>query len=248
MDVGATAIVAVVVELNVATGGGAGAHSLNALAYVLGGILTVPVLFRRKWPLPVLIACSVLLFIYYVDGFRRNISPAPLLSLPLYDAALAGYLAVTIVIPVFYLAVGLLVVGATTHEGLVTLASDFLPQAVVLALAIMLGEVVRSRRALAAETADRLRLAAEERESETARQIAEERLRIARELHDTLAHALVAINVRAGVAAHLGAREDGTQALTQIKHVQPKRCMTSGRPSMCSAIPTLPPRRFPSWT
>ena len=112
MDVGATVIVAVVVELNVATGGGAGSHPLNALAYVLGEILPIPVLFRRKWPLPVLIACSVLLFIYYVDGFRRNISPAPLLSLPLYDAALAGYLAVTIVIPVFYLAVGLVVVAA----------------------------------------------------------------------------------------------------------------------------------------
>jgi len=203
VDVGATVIVAVVVELNVATGGGAGSHPLNALAYVLGAILAVPVLFRQKWPLQVLIACSALLFIYYVSGFRRNISPAPLLSLPLYDAALAGYLAVTIVIPVFYLAVGLLVVNATTHEGLVTLASDFLPQAVVLALAIMLGEVVRSRRALAAETAGRLRLAAEERESETARRVAEERLRIARELHDTVAHSMATITVQAGSALHV---------------------------------------------
>jgi signal transduction histidine kinase len=203
VDVGATVIVAVVVELNVATGGGAGSHPLNALAYVLGGILPIPVLFRRKWPLPVLIACSVLLFIYYVDGFRRNISPGPLLSLPLYDAALAGYLAVAIVIPVFYMAAGLVVVGTTTHAGLVTLASDFLPQVVVLALAVMLGDVVRSRRALAAETADRLRLAAEERESETARRVAEERLRIARELHDTVAHSMATITVQAGSALHV---------------------------------------------
>jgi signal transduction histidine kinase len=203
VDVGATVIVAVVVELNVATGGGAGSYPLNALAYVLGGILAIPVLFRRKWPLPVLIACSVLLFIYYAGGFRRNISPGPLLSLPLYDAALAGYLAVAIVIPVFYLAVGLVVVGTTTHAGLVTLASDFLPQAVVLALAVMLGEVVRSRRALAAETADRLRLAAEERESETGRRVAEERLRIARELHDTVAHSMATITVQAGSALHV---------------------------------------------
>ena len=203
VDVGATVIVAVVVELNVATGGGAGSHPLNALAYVLGGILPIPVLFRRKWPLPVLIACSVLLFIYYVDGFRRNISPGPLLSLPLYDAALAGYLAVAIVIPVFYMAAGLVVVGTTTHAGLVTLASDFLPQVIVLALAVMLGDVVRSRRALAAETADRLRLAAEERESETARRVAEERLRIARELHDTVAHSMATITVQAGSALHV---------------------------------------------
>ncbi len=176
-------------------------------------------LFRQKWPLQVLIACSALLFIYYVSGFRRNISPAPVLSLPLYDAALAGYLAVTIVIPVFYLAVGLLVVDATTHEGLVTLASDFLPQAVVLALAIMLGEVVRSRRALAAETADRLRLAAEERESETARRVAEERLRIARELHDTVAHSMATITVQAGSALHVlgeSAAPGGGSASTRL--------------------------------
>ncbi|MEP7024678.1 MAG: hypothetical protein ABJB47_12950 [Actinomycetota bacterium] len=176
-DVGATLAVAVVVELNVTTGDGAGAHPLNFLAYVLGAILPLPVLLRRKYPLQVLIACTVLLFVYYSDGFRRNISPAPLLSLPLYDAALAGFLAVSIIIPAIYLVIGMFVVETTTREGLVTLASDFLPQFVVLALAIMLGEVVRSRRALTAETANRLRLAAEERESEAARRVAEERLR-----------------------------------------------------------------------
>jgi hypothetical protein len=39
IDVGAAMVVAVVVELNVATGGGAGSARLNALAYVFGGIL-----------------------------------------------------------------------------------------------------------------------------------------------------------------------------------------------------------------
>ena len=73
----------------------------------------------------------------------------------------------------------------------------------MLALAIMLGEVVRSRRALAAETADRLRLAGEEREAETGRRVAEERLRIARELHDTVAHSMATITVQAGSALHV---------------------------------------------
>jgi signal transduction histidine kinase len=210
-DVGAAAIVAVVVELNVATGGGAGAHPLNPLAYVLGAILVIPVLWRSRWPLQVLIACSVLLFLYYSAGFRRNISPAPLLSLPLYDAALAGYLALAIVIPAVYMVIGLFVVGASSHPGLVQLANDFLPSVVVLALAIMLGEVVRSRRALAAETADRLRIAAEEREAEAARRVAEERLRIARELHDTVAHSMATIAVQAGSALHvLGDGRDPT--------------------------------------
>ena len=155
-------------------------------------------------------ACSVLLLLYYIVD-RRNISPAPLLCLPLYDAAVAGYLAVAIAIPVFYMSVGLFVVDASTHQSLVSLASEFLPSVVVLALAIMLGEVVRSRRALAAETADRLRLADEEREAEAATRVAQERLRIARELHDTVAHSMATITVQAGSALHLlGESESGS--------------------------------------
>jgi signal transduction histidine kinase len=220
IDVGATLVVITVVELNIATGGGPGAAPLNSLAYVLGAILALPILLRRKWPLQVLIACTVLLFIYYSAGYRRNISPAPLLSLPLYDAALAGYLAVAIVIPAVYMCIGLFVVGATTHPKPITLVNEFLPSVVVLALAIMLGDTVRSRRALAAETADRLRLAEEEREAETARRVAEERLRIARELHDTVAHSMATITVQAGSALRLPAGSQSPEvqaALTAIR-------------------------------
>jgi len=220
IDVGATLAVVTVVELNVATAGGPGAAPLNPLAYVLGGILALPVLFRRKWPLQVLLDCTVLLFVYYSAGYRRNISPAPLLSLPLYDAALAGYLAVAIVIPAVYMTIGLFVVGATTHPKPIDLVNEFLPSLVVLALAIMLGDTVRSRRALAAETADRLRLAEEEREAETARRLAEERLRIARELHDTVAHSMATITVQAGSALHLPAGDHSgavQAALTAIR-------------------------------
>ena len=220
IDVGATLAVVTVVELNVATASGPGGAPLNPLAYVLGAILALPVLFRRKWPLQVLIACTVLLFIYYSAGHRRNISPAPLLSLPLYDAALAGYLAVAIVIPAVYMTIGLFVVGATTHPKPIDLVNEFLPSVVVLALAIMLGDTVRSRRALAAETADRLRLAEEEREAETARRVAEERLRIARELHDTVAHSMATITVQAGSALRLPDRDHSPAvraALTAIR-------------------------------
>ena len=201
-DVGAAVVVAVLVELNVVVGGGPGARPLNTLTYVLGAVLAAPILFRRKWPLGALIGCSVLLFLYY-SLYRRNISPAPLLSLPLYDAAVAGYLAAAIAIPAFYMTVGLFVVGESTHPGLVPLLAEFLPSIAVLVLAIMLGEVVRSRRALAAETADRLRLASEEREAEAGRRVAEERLRIARELHDTVAHSMATITVQAGSALHV---------------------------------------------
>jgi signal transduction histidine kinase len=218
IDVGLAVVVLIAVEISVATGSGPGAAPLNALAYVLGGIMVLPVLLRHRWPRFELIACSVLLLLYYTFD-RRDISPAPLLSLPLYDAAVAGYLLLAIIIPAVFMVIGLFVVGASTHQGLVSLAATFLPQIAVLFLAVTLGEVVRSRRALAAETAQRLRVAHEERETEAARRVAEERLRIARDLHDTVAHSMATITVQAGSALHLldGGDTNLRRALTAIR-------------------------------
>ena len=217
-DVGMAAVVLVAVELSVVTGGGAGAAPLDARAYLLGAVLVLPVLLRNRYPRFELLACSVLLLLYYTFD-RRDISPAPLLSVPLYDAAAAGFLVAAIVIPAVYIAIGLVVVELANHSGLVALINDFLPSIVVLALAIVLGDTVRSRRALAAETAERLRVAHEEREAEAARRVAEERLRIARDLHDTVAHAMATITVQAGSALHvLGDRDEKLRgALTAIR-------------------------------
>src|SRR5262249_20104078 len=50
-------------------------------------------------------------------------------------------------------------------------------------------------------------LAERTREEEAQRRAEQERLRIARDLHDVVAHTLTTINVQAGVAAHLAERE-----------------------------------------
>jgi len=103
--------------------------------------------------------------------------------------------------------------------GIVTSAEGWSPPRVIgttfgMLLAIGLGELVRSRRdrrgAFRAEL-DRRRVSAAE----------EERLRIARELHDVLAHSLSQINVQAGVGLHLAERhpEQAVEALAAIKQV-----------------------------
>jgi signal transduction histidine kinase len=206
-DVGVVHLVILAIELNVIVGSGPGAVPLNLRAYLLSAALALPILFRHRYPFQVMITTAALIFLYYLFA-RRNISPAPLFFVPLYDAAVAGYLVWAVAIAASFMITGLIVVELSTREGLATLSSDFLPQIVILALAVTLGEMVRSRRALTAETAARLRLAEEERAAEAGRLVAEERLRIARELHDTVAHSMATITVQAGSALHILGQPD----------------------------------------
>jgi signal transduction histidine kinase len=66
-----------------------------------------------------------------------------------------------------------------------------------------LGESVRSRKIIAAEALERAEQAERSREERARALVDEERLRIAREVHDTVAHAVAIINVQSGVAAHV---------------------------------------------
>lgn len=86
---------------------------------------------------------------------------------------------------------------------------------------LVLGSAVRERRAHTQSLLDRAEAAERTREEEARRRVGEERLRIARDVHDVVAHAMVAINVQAGVGAHLLDRdpERARQTLVDIKRV-----------------------------
>ncbi len=213
------AVVIAVIEVNVAVGGGSGAAPLDALSYALGAVIALPLLARRRWPRAVLLITFTEMMLFYTLH-RRNISPAPLMTVPVYEATVAGYLAWAIAVPAIIMVAGLFAVGIGGNQQPVDLLAEFLPSFVIFILAVTLGEVVRGRRALAAETARRLVLSEEERRSEAARLLAEERLRIARELHDTVAHSMATITVQAGSVLHvLSAQHDGRvrEALVNIR-------------------------------
>ncbi|MGA4843737.1 sensor histidine kinase [Streptomyces sp. G45] len=67
----------------------------------------------------------------------------------------------------------------------------------------VLGNSARNRRAYLAAVEERAQRAEESRDSEARRRVAEERVRIARELHDLVAHQITLANAQATVAAHL---------------------------------------------
>ena len=92
-------------------------------------------------------------------------------------------------------------------------------EAVLVLAVIALGDARRSRRALRAEMARQAAAAAEERRREAARQVDIERIRIARELHDTLGHTMSVITLQSAVAEEAiddGAVADARGAVTTI--------------------------------
>lgn len=86
-------------------------------------------------------------------------------------------------------------------------------------MAAAAGDAVRSRRAFVDAIRERAERAERTREEEARRRVAEERLRIARDLHDVVAHHIALVNVQAGVAAHvMDKRPD--QAKQALAHVR----------------------------
>jgi signal transduction histidine kinase len=87
------------------------------------------------------------------------------------------------------------------------------------AAAVLGGDALRSRRGYLAGLRERAAFLEHTRDEEARRRVAEERLRIARDLHDSVAHAMATINVQAGAARHVLDRrpEAAGQALAVIQ-------------------------------
>ncbi|MFF0966727.1 sensor histidine kinase [Streptomyces sp. NPDC003703] len=81
------------------------------------------------------------------------------------------------------------------------------------------GDAVRSRRAFVSAIRERAERAERTREEEARRRVVEERLRIARDLHDVVAHHIALVNVQAGVAAHIMDKRPD-QAKEALAHVR----------------------------
>jgi Histidine kinase len=178
-------------------------RDLGHLGYVLlivsGLVLTV----RRRWPVPVFITAALASLLYYAAGFVDG--PGWLgLFVALYTLTAYGDGRRSLRIAgggVAVLTVGWLVTGADVEPKAALGWVFFRIAASVMAAA--LGESFRSRRVIAAEALERARQAERTREEEARSRVGAERLRIAREVHDTVAHAIAIINVQAGVTAYL---------------------------------------------
>ena len=172
----------------------------DALAYLLLAAGPAALLLRRRWPLGVLAVTLACGLAYAARTYPEG--PSQLAVYPaLWTVALTvprrrAWLAATLT-AVAVAGIELFFYGDTMFDG------EPLYAAVTVFAAMWWGEAVRARRAYVAELRDRAERAERTREEEARRRVDEERLRIARELHDVVSHTIGVISVQAGVAAHL---------------------------------------------
>jgi signal transduction histidine kinase len=99
--------------------------------------------------------------------------------------------------------------------------------------ALLLGEVAKSRADYVAASEERARQEERGRQEEALRREGEERMRIARELHDVLAHSISIITVQAGVAAHhLDTNPDETREALEVVRETGKKALRELRSSL----------------
>ncbi len=183
---------------------------LDALAYVLLAAGPVALMARHRFPVAVYIVVFCATLAYSLIGYAQG---------PIWLALIISFFNVVLTGHRFVAVIGL----ASGYFGFLwlrylldrepapTLAAG-LGLAAWLLVLLFAAEFVRVRRERALE-------AAQIRAEETRRRASEERLRIARELHDALGHHISLINVQAGVALHVNAElpEQARSALAAIK-------------------------------
>lgn len=192
-----------------------GDGSLPLVAYPLAVVAAVPLAFLRRAPLAALLGVEGGAIVC-VAVFKPVEAAIALLVVALFTVALVGDRQRSLLVG--GVTAVLLVATTLVVDGEIELADAVIRLLLVFA-AVAVGDTIRSRRALRAATLRQAEREEREREEEGRRRVANERLRIARDLHDSMAHALVAINVRAGVAAHLTDSQNPTAALLDIKAV-----------------------------
>jgi signal transduction histidine kinase len=186
---------------------------LSPGAYVLAVASAAPLAWRSREPLAALAGVEAGALMCVV-AFDAGWAATGMVIVALYAVARLGNRQRSLVVGgMTAIAV---IVAIVVIEGSLELTAIGLRLLLVFA-ALAVGDTIRSRLALRAAARERAVREAREREEEDRRRAAEERVWIARELHDTLAHSLVAINVRASVALDLHDSQDPSAALKDIK-------------------------------
>jgi signal transduction histidine kinase len=192
----------------------------DALSAMLVIVSCAALVLRRIVPMAVLLITCAIVVVYPTVGYPGAATALPVF-VALYTAVETGRR-----LSAWITAAATIVVGtisstlwrAGPQTALENVEQHLLIAGWVVASGV-LGEVARQRRAYVAEVEQRAAEAERTREQIAQRRVAQERLSIARELHDSLTHSISVIKVQSGVAVHL-ARKRGEEVPPALLAVQ----------------------------
>ena len=200
----------------VTSGGHPAVRNASWMAFVLVGVAATALAWRRRLPYPVLGVSLACVAAYSALGYVNGTA--------LLDVMVALYTVATVVgsrnAVYAGLATALVLMGATAVNNPFSAdGGGFFLIPAEAAAAVSLGSAIGNRRAYLRAVEERAEQAERTREEEAARRVDAERLRIARELHDVVAHTLSMINVQAGAAAHV-AHDRPEQAVEALENIR----------------------------
>lgn len=170
-------------------------HNAFTIAVMLAPALLLPL--RRRWPIPVLAAVIAL---YGVAALIGTLSPGIIIAsaIAMFGVANRRPRRESVIVT------GCAAVAVAVLSLFAALGGVFDPRVVqfviMVAFAAAAGDATRSRREYIEAVTERAERAEQTREAEARRRVTEERLRIARDLHDAVAHQIAVISLNAGVA------------------------------------------------
>ncbi|WP_327352238.1 sensor histidine kinase [Streptomyces sp. NBC_01304] len=179
------------------------------LDYVLIATGCLPLAFHRSAPRVVLAAATLALAAYVLHAHPGTVAAVPVVGAA-HTAARAGRRGLAALASGGFLAVYLAAGGAVGQTLLLT--GWFL-------CALVTGLADKNWQAYLRQTEQRALDAERTREEVALRRAGEERLRIARELHDSLTHSISIVKLQAGVAVHL-ARKRGDDVPPALLAIQ----------------------------
>ncbi|GAA2927106.1 histidine kinase [Streptomyces violaceus] len=170
----------------------------DPLGWALLLVSHVPLMWRRRRPVLVLLAVVACVVPYHFLDYTHT-AATQAAYVALYTVAVTGRPLRTVLVGIGVITLSVSVMlTISAHEALGLLKASGWVVAV-----LFLGVDVRFYRQYVASIVERAERAERTREEEARRRVAEERLRIARDLHDLLAHSITLIGVQTSVAAHV---------------------------------------------
>jgi signal transduction histidine kinase len=190
---------------------------LDALGYALLVVGALSLAARRRAPVAVVLVTTACVLGYYARDYPGNSAAVAVLA-AVYTAVRAGHRRIAVVPAATLLAVVVVNITVNHAEPRVVIQDRFLLFGWLVA-AVAVGQAFRQWEAYVRQAEERAADAERTREEVARRRAVEERLRIARELHDSLTHTISVIKVQAGVAVHL-ARKRGEQVPEALLAIQ----------------------------